>query len=117
MARPTDKPIYRVTFLSQGQVYEVYARRVSQAGMLGFVEIEELLWGERTQMLVDPSEERLRTEFAGVRRTFIPLHQVVRIDEVDKVGSARIAAAQGGGATVAAFPVPVPGKGGEPGRH
>lgn len=117
MARTTDKPTYRVTFLSQGQVYEVYARRVSQAGMLGFVEIEELLWGERTQMLVDPSEERLRTEFAGVRRTFIPLHQVIRIDEVDKVGAARIAAAQGAGATIAPFPVPVPGKGGEPGRH
>jgi hypothetical protein len=36
---------------------------------------------------------------------------VIRIDEVDKVGAARIAAAQGGGATVAPFPVPVPGKG------
>ncbi len=116
MARLPEKPIYRVTFLSQGQVYEVYARRVSQAGMLGFVEVEELLWGERTQMLIDPSEERLRTEFAGVRRTFLPMHAVIRIDEVDKVGAARIATAQGGGATVAPFPVPVPGKS-DPGKH
>ena len=39
------KPIYRVVFLNQGKVYEVYARHVSQTGALfGFVEIEELIF-------------------------------------------------------------------------
>ena len=43
--RMAAKPIYRVVFLNQGKVYEVYARHVSQTGSLfGFVEIEELIF-------------------------------------------------------------------------
>ncbi len=34
--------IYRVSFISQGEVYEVYARNVSQGGLFGFIEIEQL---------------------------------------------------------------------------
>ncbi len=44
----SDDLIYRVTFLSQGEIYEVYARSVSQGGLLGFVEIGELVFGTST---------------------------------------------------------------------
>ena len=55
------KPIYRVVFLNQGKVYEVYARHVSQTGSLfGFVEIEELVFDARKGVVVDPAEERLQ---------------------------------------------------------
>jgi hypothetical protein len=108
---PAEERVYRVTFLNQGQVYEVYARRVTQGGFFGFIEVEELLFGERTKLVVDPGEERLRTEFEGVRRVFVPMHAVVRIDEVEKVGTARVAASERGAGTVASFPVPVPGGG------
>ena len=38
------KPIYKVLFVNQGKVYEIYARRVSQTGALfGFVEVEEVV--------------------------------------------------------------------------
>ena len=108
------KPIYRVVFLNQGKVYEVYARHVSQTGALfGFVEIEELVFDARKGVVVDPSEERLRIEFAGVKRTYLPMHYVLRIDEVDKQGVSKITAAEGG--NVAQFPMPVytpQGKGG-----
>jgi len=91
------KPIYRVVFINQGKVYEVYARRVSQTGALfGFVEIEELVFDARKGVVVDPSEERLRLEFAGVKRTYLPMHYVLRIDEVDKQGVSKITAAEGG---------------------
>jgi hypothetical protein len=104
--------LYRVTFLNQGQVYEVYAKRVGQADILGFVEIEGLLFGQRTQVVVDPTEERLQREFQGVRRSFLPMHSVVRVDEVEKPGPSRITDAPKGG-NVAAFPVPYfrPGSG------
>jgi hypothetical protein len=108
---PAEERVYRVTFLNQGQVYEVYARRVTQGGFFGFIEVEELLFGERTKLVVDPGEERLRTEFEGVRRVFVPMHAVVRIDEVDKAGTARVAVSERGGGTVSPFPVPVPGSG------
>jgi hypothetical protein len=58
--------------------------------MWGFIEVEEFLFGERSQILVDPSEEKLKTEFSGVKRSYIPLQSIIRIDEVDKEGTGRI---------------------------
>jgi len=103
--------LFKVTFLNQGQVYEIYARRVSQGGLLGFVEVEGLVFGEKTRMVVDPTEERLQREFEGVKRCYLPMHSVVRVDEVEKQGPSRITEATKG--NVAAFPVPYfrPGRG------
>jgi len=111
--RKTEPHIYKVIFTNQGQVFEIYAAHVAQGEMFGFVEVEQLLFGERSQLIVDSSEERLKTEFAGVRRVFIPMHAVVRIDEVEKQGSARITTSESGTNVVKAFPVPAvpPGKG------
>ena len=97
--------LYRIAFLSQGQVYEVYAKRVNQGGLLGFVEVEGLVFGQKTSVVVDPTEERLQREFEGVRRCYLPMHSVIRIDEVEKPGPSRITEAAKGG-NVAAFPVP-----------
>ena len=106
--------LYRITFLNQGQVYEVNAKRVSQGGLLGFVEVEGLVFGQKTRMVVDPTEERLQREFAGVKRCYLPMHSVIRVDEVEKQGPSRISDAPKGG-NVAAFPVPYfrPGGGSE----
>jgi hypothetical protein len=91
---PTNKHrLFRVSFMNQGQVYEVYARNVSHGSMLGFVEIEKLVFGERSSVVVDPSEEKLKGEFEHVERFFVPMHSVIRIDEVSKPGPARIVAA------------------------
>ncbi len=104
--------IYRVIFHNQGKVYEIYARSISDGGLLGFVEIEELTFGERTQVVVDPAEEKLKSEFAGVKRTYVPMHAIIRVDEVEKEGPARISESDG---NVTAFPSPVygPGKRGD----
>lgn len=101
-----QRSIYKVTFLHQGEVWEIYARQVSQGGLFGFVEIEELSFGDETKIVVDPSQERLEKEFEGVRRTYVPLHSVLRIDEVEKEGSGRISRSRGE-AGVAQFPSPV----------
>jgi hypothetical protein len=82
--------LFRVSFTNQGQVYEVYARSVSHGGLLGFVEIETLVFGEKSTVVLDPAEEKLKTEFQGVVRSYIPVHSVIRIDEVTKPGPAKI---------------------------
>jgi hypothetical protein len=106
--------IFKVLFVNQGKVYEVYARKVSHGGMLGFVEIEELVFGERAGLLLDPSEERIKTEFEGVKRSFLPMHSVLRIDEVSKRGASKITQYEG---NVAQFPTPLyPPPVGDPGR-
>lgn len=97
--------LYKVMFMNQGKVYEVYARSVSHGGLFGFIEVEELVFGERSRVVVDPTEERIKSEFAGVKRSYLPMHSILRIDEVEKEGTAKISDAEGG--NVAQFPMPV----------
>jgi hypothetical protein len=82
--------IFRVAFINQGKLYEIYAKRVQQGDLLGFVQIEELLFEDPSSVLVDPSTERLKAEFKGVSRTIVPIHAIVRIDEVEKQGQGKI---------------------------
>ena len=105
--------IFRIVFVNQGKVYEIYARKVSHGGLLGFVEVEELVFGERSSVVLDPAEERIKSEFAGVKRSYLPLHSVIRIDEVRKQGVSKISALEGG--NVAQFPVTLYPAGGDPG--
>jgi hypothetical protein len=100
-----DKTIFKVIFMNQGQIYEIYAREVGHGAMFGFVEVEEIIFGERTTVVVDPSEEKIKTEFKGVKRTYLPMHSIIRIDEVDKQGTSKISKAEG--SNIAQFPLPV----------
>jgi len=104
-----ENPIYKVVFLNQGQVYEMYAKQIYQSDLWGFLEIEEFVFGERTQVVVDPSEEKLKAQFDGVIRSFVPLHSIIRIDEVERLGTAKISEAKITG-NVMPFPMPMPGK-------
>ena len=52
-----------------------------------FLEVEQFIFGERSQMIVDPAEEKLKNEFSSIKRSFIPMQSVVRIDEVEKEGA------------------------------
>ena len=103
------KPTYRITFHNQGNVYELYSHTVRQGDLFGFIEIGDIIFGERSAVLIDPSEERLKSEFNGVRRTFVPMHAVIRIDQVDRQGVNKIVPSDGakGQGNVTPFPLPV----------
>ncbi len=105
--------IFRIVFINQGKVYEIYARKVSHGGLLGFLEVEELVFGERSSVVVDPAEERIQAEFAGVKRSYLPLHAVIRVDEVRKQGVSKISVLEGGNITQ--FPVTLYPAGNDPG--
>ena len=110
----SSKHIYKIQFMNQGKVYEIFARSVRQGELFGFLEVEKLVFGERTTVVVDPSEERIKNEFSGVRRTFIPLHAVIRIDEVEKQGVSKISKLEG---NIAHFPMPVYTPSGDKGKQ
>lgn len=86
------KSVFRIYFTSQGKGYEIYARKVNQSDIYGFVEIEEIVFGERSAIVVDPSEEALKNEFSAVKRLMVPYHSISRIDEVEKEGQAKVIA-------------------------
>ena len=111
-----SKPIFKVLFMNQGKVYEIYAKSVAHGNLFGFIEVEELVFGARSTVVVDPTEEKIKSEFEGVKRTYLPMHAILRIDEVDKQGVSKVTSVDGG--NVAQFPMPVytpPGQGGSGG--
>lgn len=82
--------IFRVSFINQSKIYLLYAEAVRQAEIYGFVEIEGLIFGEASSVVIDPGEEKLKNEFSGVTRTLVPMHAVIRVDEVQKRGQSKI---------------------------
>lgn len=99
-------PIYKVIFHNQQQVYELYARHVYASDMYGFIEVEAYVFGERSQTIVDPGEEKLKNEFGAVKRSWIPMHAIIRIDEVDKEGAVRVTDSKGQPTNISLFPSP-----------
>jgi hypothetical protein len=95
----SDKPIYKVIFIHGEKTYELYAKSVYQGEMYGFIIVEEFLFGEKSAIVVDPSEDKIRTEFEGVQRSFLPIHEVIRIDQVKRRGVAKIVSSDGSSAT------------------
>ena len=99
------RSVYKVIFHNGNQVFEMFARQIYQSDMWGFIEVEELLFGERSQVLLDPSEEKLKSEFADVKRSYIPLQAVIRIDEVEREGVMKVSdSPKQQGARISNFP-------------
>ena len=99
-----NKPLFKIQFISNGERYELYVRELSQASLFGFIEIGDFVWDTHTSLVLDPSHEKLKDEFANVTRTYIPMHNVLRIDEVKKQGTAKISVLSD---KVTAFPTPI----------
>ena len=101
--------IYRISFFNQGSIYELYAKKVNHDALFGFVELSDFIFGAPSSLVVDPSVERMKTEFENVKKTFIPLHSVLRIDEVEKesVSKMKDIPSSKGGSNIAHFPMPV----------
>jgi hypothetical protein len=102
-----SKTLYKITFFNAGKVYELYARSVGSSALWGFTEVSELVFDVNEGLVVDPTEERLRDEFATTRVLHLPMQSIVRIEEVDRKGQTAIRDATTGEKVVTPFPMPV----------
>jgi hypothetical protein len=101
----SNKSLYRISFTYLDAIYEMYARKIHESDMFGFIVIEDFVFGEETTLVLDPAEERLKIEFAGVKRTFIPMQAVFRIDEVSVRGVSKVRDKTADQNKVTAFPL------------
>jgi len=101
----SKKKLYRISFYNNEVIYELYVRKIYESDLFGFIVLEDFVFGENTSLVIDPAEERIRMEFNEVKRTLIPAQSVLRIDEVDKQGVAKVLdKSSGSGGSVAVFP-------------
>lgn len=100
--------LYKVSFLSNGKLYELHARSVAPSEVWGFTAISELVFdAPGDSLVIDPTEERLREEFANTRVLHLPLHTIARIEEV-KVRAQLSIREAASGEKVTLFPLPPP---------
>lgn len=99
--------LYRVAFHNHGKVYELYCTGVTTSGLWGFLEISGLVFDNADSLVVDPSEERIRAEFEDVEVLHVPLHGVLRVEQVRRKGQAMIREREGG-EKVTPFPMTPP---------
>lgn len=100
------KTLYKITFVSNGKSYELYARHVGTSHLWGFTEVGELVFEPRGEgLVVDPTEERLREEFGHTRSLHLPMHAIVKVEEVEHRGPAAIRDAASG-EKITPFPYP-----------
>jgi hypothetical protein len=98
--------LYKVTFLSQGKTYELYARHVASSALWGFTEVGELVFEPAGEgLVVDPTEERLRDEFKDTTMLHLPMQSIVRVEEVARRGALAIRDAVSGD-KIMPFPMP-----------
>ncbi len=109
MGKIADKPLYKIIFLNQGKVYELYSEGVTSSGLWGFIEVSDLVFESGEGLVVDPTEEKMRQEFAGARVLHLPIQSVLRVEEVEKRGQCLIRDRESG-EKVTPFPVSPPNR-------
>ena len=90
MTKSENKRLFRVAFLNHGKVYELFCTDVCTSNLLGFVEVSGLVLEEKGSLVIDPTEEKMRDEFDGVEVLHLPMHSVLRVEQVKKKGQAVI---------------------------
>ena len=100
------KKLYKISFFNAGKIYELYARRIISSDIWGFTEVSELVFDVNEGIVVDPTEERLRDEFANTKVLHLPMQSIVRIEEVARKGQLSIRDASTGEKVITAFPMP-----------
>lgn len=101
--------LYRVAFHNHGKVYEVYCQSVSTSALWGFLEIGGMVFDSGDAVVVDPTEEKIREEFADVEVLHVPLHGVLRVEQVRAKGKSMIRDRESG-EKVTPFPLTPPAR-------
>ena len=85
-----DNILYKVVFINNSKVYELYSRDVFSSEIYGFIYIAELVFDQNQTIVIDPAEDKLREEFENVNVLHLPIQSVIRIEEVKKKKSCKI---------------------------
>jgi hypothetical protein len=104
MSKTSKEKLFRIAFLNHGKVYELFCSGVCTSGLLGFVEVSGLEFGDKDSLVVDPTEEKVRDEFEGVEILHLPMHSVLRVEQVKQKGTAVIRDRESG-EKVTPFPI------------
>ncbi|MEW5692596.1 MAG: DUF1820 family protein [Candidatus Hydrogenedentota bacterium] len=65
------------------QEYEIHAKKIENSTLFGFIELSEFVYPQKKNIIIEPGSDRIEKEFKDVKRTYIPIKDVIRIDEYE----------------------------------
>jgi hypothetical protein len=77
------KKLFKVIFMDEEKkIQTIHASKLNPSSFLGLVEISDIVFIDRSEIIISPDDGNLRTRFKNVERSYIPLNSIIRIDEV-----------------------------------
>ena len=77
-----ERYIFKVIFNDENRnVITLYAEEMTTS-LLGFIEISKLFFPEASDIIVTPDDDKVYKIFKDVKRVYIPINQIIRIDEL-----------------------------------
>jgi hypothetical protein len=107
-----SKQLFRVAFLNHGKVWELYCQAVVSSGLWGFLEISDIVFDAGDAVVIDPVEEKMRDELGDVEVLHLPMHSVLRVEQVRRKGQSVIRDRETG-EKITPFPLSPPGRSGK----
>lgn len=83
MNKAVNSTLYRVRFRQADTVLELHAQAIYQSQFSQVLELEGLCFSCESKLVSEPAEEKAKKIFSGVTRTFLPLANIERIDELN----------------------------------
>lgn len=68
------KAVYRIKFVQNEKICEIYARYIAEDTLVGFIELGDL---------EGLNKNHLEKELINVSRCYVPMHTILRIDEIE----------------------------------
>lgn len=74
---------YKIQFYdAKKDIFTLKAKSVSPTSFIGLIEISEIIHKDESSILITPEDDRSRIEFKNVEKTYIPIVNIIRIDEI-----------------------------------
>lgn len=64
------------------KIQTLHASKLNPSSFLGLVEISDIVFIEKSELIIAPDDGDLKSKFKNVERSFMPLNSIIRIDEV-----------------------------------
>ena len=82
----TPDTAFKVLFSQMDRLYIIYSYGISEETLVGFIEVDEVVAIEQViseKVSADTSAyEAILNQYDGVKRSYIPMHTIIRIDEI-----------------------------------
>ncbi|MGD9808694.1 MAG: DUF1820 family protein [Deferribacterales bacterium] len=77
------KKLYKIIFIDEDKkIQTIHSSMLNPSSFLGLVEISDIVFLDKSDIIISPDDGNLKAKFKNVERSYIPLNSIVRIDEI-----------------------------------